>query len=153
MTALRKRTPRRRPRFRNLSHTGQGSSARAGPLNQPPQLGRTCMAARARRGDPVTEGTYVTDGTTVEFGAVSGGLSGGQQLLTEPSGRCIAGPGDQDPARRERRLTGVDRPYVLVSCAMSLDGDIDDASATPLPLSAGADIYPPDDVLAGCDAV
>ncbi len=79
----------------------------------------------------MTEGTYVTDGTTVEFGAVSGGLSGGQQLLTEPSGRCIAGPGDKDPARRDRRLTGVDQPYVLVSCAMSLDGYIDDCRVTP----------------------
>ncbi len=101
----------------------------------------------------MTEGTYVTDGTTVEFGAVSGGLSGGQQLLTEPSGRCIAGPGDQDPARRDRRLTGVDQPYVLVSCAMSLDGYIDDASAKPLRLSGDADIDRVDDVRAGCDAI
>src|SRR5258708_37202352 len=109
--------------------------------------------ARVRRGDPVTEGIYVTDGTSVEFGALSGGLSGGQQLLTEPSGRCIAGAGDKDPARRDRRLTGVDRPYVLVSCAMSVDGYIDDASAKPLRLSGDADLDRIDDLRAGRDRV
>ncbi len=53
----------------------------------------------------------------------------------------------------DRRLTGVDRPYVLLSCAMSLDGYTDDASAKPLRLSGDADIDRVDDVRAGCDAI
>src|SRR5260221_2773441 len=56
-------------------------------------------------------------------------------------------------AAGDRRLTGVDRPYVLLSCAMSLDGYTDDASAKPLRLSGDADIDRVDDVRAGCDAI
>jgi 5-amino-6-(5-phosphoribosylamino)uracil reductase len=54
---------------------------------------------------------------------------------------------------RARRLTGVNRPYVLLSCAISLDGYIDDASAKSLRLSGDADIDRVDDVRAGCDAI
>src|SRR5216683_1249783 len=43
-------------------------------------------------------------------------------------------------ARARRRLAGVDRPYTLLSCAMSLDGYIDDVSGTPLRLSSDADL-------------
>src|SRR5260370_42517416 len=56
-------------------------------------------------------------------------------------------------AAGDRRLTGVDRPYVLLSCAMSLDGYTDDASAKPLRLSGDADIDRVDDVRASCDAI
>jgi 5-amino-6-(5-phosphoribosylamino)uracil reductase len=47
----------------------------------------------------------------------------------------------------------VDRPYVLLSCAMSLDGYIDDARATRLVLSGEQDLDRVDEVRAGCDAI
>jgi 5-amino-6-(5-phosphoribosylamino)uracil reductase len=47
----------------------------------------------------------------------------------------------------------VDRPYVLLSCAMSLDGYIDDASAVRLVLSGAADLDRVDEVRAGSDAI
>ncbi|HEV2450903.1 MAG TPA: RibD family protein [Streptosporangiaceae bacterium] len=46
-----------------------------------------------------------------------------------------------------------DRPYVLVSCAMSVDGRIDDASGERLILSSAADLDRVDEVRAGCDAI
>lgn len=45
------------------------------------------------------------------------------------------------------------RPYVVLSCAMSLDGYIDDASDTRLVLSGPADLDRVDEVRAGCDAI
>jgi 5-amino-6-(5-phosphoribosylamino)uracil reductase len=47
----------------------------------------------------------------------------------------------------------VDRPYVMLSCAMSIDGYIDDASDRRLVLSGEADLDRVDDVRAGCDAI
>ncbi len=46
-----------------------------------------------------------------------------------------------------------ERPYLLVSCAMSVDGHIDDASGTRLILSSDADADRVDEVRAGCDAI
>ena len=46
-----------------------------------------------------------------------------------------------------------DRPYVLLSCAMSIDGYIDDASAQRLLLSNAEDLDRVDAVRAGCDAI
>jgi 5-amino-6-(5-phosphoribosylamino)uracil reductase len=46
-----------------------------------------------------------------------------------------------------------DRPYVLLSCAMSMDGYLDDASGRRLLLSNDADFDRVDEVRAGCDAV
>ncbi len=46
-----------------------------------------------------------------------------------------------------------DRPYVLLSCAMSIDGYLDDASADRLLLSNDADFDRVDEVRAGCDAI
>jgi riboflavin-specific deaminase-like protein len=46
-----------------------------------------------------------------------------------------------------------DRPYVLLSCAMSVDGYIDDASPQRLLLSNDADFDRVDAVRAGCDAI
>ena len=46
-----------------------------------------------------------------------------------------------------------DRPYVLLSCAMSIDGYIDDASNTRLLMSNDADFDRVDEVRAGCDAI
>ncbi|WP_091107304.1 RibD family protein [Micromonospora citrea] len=46
-----------------------------------------------------------------------------------------------------------DRPYVLLSCATSLDGYLDDASAQRLLLSNEADLDRVDEVRAGCDAI
>ncbi|WP_016700657.1 RibD family protein [Actinoalloteichus spitiensis] len=46
-----------------------------------------------------------------------------------------------------------DRPHVLVSCAMSVDGYIDDASPHRLLLSGEADFDRVDEVRAGCDAI
>lgn len=45
------------------------------------------------------------------------------------------------------------RPYVLLSCAMSIDGYIDDASAERLLLSNDSDLDRIDGVRAGCDAI
>jgi 5-amino-6-(5-phosphoribosylamino)uracil reductase len=47
----------------------------------------------------------------------------------------------------------VDRPYTLLSCAMSLDGYIDDRSAKPLRLSSDADLDQVDEVRSTCDAI
>ncbi|WP_199485350.1 RibD family protein [Actinomadura craniellae] len=46
-----------------------------------------------------------------------------------------------------------ERPYVLLSCAMSVDGYIDDASPERLRLSSPADFDRVDGVRAGCDAI
>lgn len=46
-----------------------------------------------------------------------------------------------------------DRPYVLLSCAMSADGYIDDATPQRLRLSSPADFDRVDAVRAGCDAI
>jgi 5-amino-6-(5-phosphoribosylamino)uracil reductase len=46
-----------------------------------------------------------------------------------------------------------ERPYLLVSCAMSVDGRIDDASGDRLILSSPADLDRVDEVRAGCDAI
>ena len=45
------------------------------------------------------------------------------------------------------------RPYVLLSCAISADGYLDDASPHRLILSGPADLDRVDDVRAGCDAI
>jgi 5-amino-6-(5-phosphoribosylamino)uracil reductase len=47
----------------------------------------------------------------------------------------------------------LDRPYVLLSCAMSVDGYIDDTSDRRLVLSNDADLDRVDEVRAGCDAI
>lgn len=46
-----------------------------------------------------------------------------------------------------------ERPYVLLSCGMSLDGYVDDASDERLLLSNDIDFDRVDDVRAGCDAI
>src|SRR6266508_2099783 len=46
-----------------------------------------------------------------------------------------------------------DRPYVLLSCAISVDGYLDDARPDRLILSSEADLDRVDDVRAGVDAV
>ena len=46
-----------------------------------------------------------------------------------------------------------DRPYVLLSAAMSADGYLDDASATRLVLSGEADLDRVDELRAGSDAI
>ena len=46
-----------------------------------------------------------------------------------------------------------ERPHVLLSVAMSIDGHIDDASSRPLALSNEADFDRVDEVRAGCDAI
>ena len=45
------------------------------------------------------------------------------------------------------------RPYVLLSCAMSIDGYIDDTSPDRLILSNNEDLERVDEVRAGCDAI
>jgi 5-amino-6-(5-phosphoribosylamino)uracil reductase len=47
----------------------------------------------------------------------------------------------------------VDRPFVLLSCAMSLDGYIDDASDVRLVLSGADDLDEIDELRAGSDAI
>ncbi len=49
--------------------------------------------------------------------------------------------------------SAVGRPYVICSCAMSLDGRIDDGSDARLILSSPADLDRVDEVRAGCDAI
>jgi riboflavin-specific deaminase-like protein len=56
-------------------------------------------------------------------------------------------------APANRRLAGVERPYVLLSCAVSLDGYIDDSSDRQLRLSGEADIDRVDELRAGSDAI
>ncbi|WP_328469945.1 dihydrofolate reductase family protein [Actinoplanes sp. NBC_00393] len=46
-----------------------------------------------------------------------------------------------------------ERPYILLSCGMSIDGYLDDASAERLLLSNDADFDRVDAVRAGCDAI
>ena len=46
-----------------------------------------------------------------------------------------------------------DRPYTLLSCGMSLDGFIDSAAVTRLPLSNAADFDRVDAVRSSCDAI
>ncbi|MFG3697991.1 RibD family protein [Micromonospora sp. NPDC047620] len=46
-----------------------------------------------------------------------------------------------------------ERPYVLLSCATSMDGYLDDASGQRLVLSNEADLDRVDEVRAGCDAI
>ncbi|MEH0970559.1 dihydrofolate reductase family protein [Micromonospora sp. CPCC 205546] len=46
-----------------------------------------------------------------------------------------------------------ERPYVLLSCATSIDGYLDDASGQRLLLSNEADLDRVDEVRAGCDAI
>src|SRR5690242_6089257 len=46
-----------------------------------------------------------------------------------------------------------DRPYVLLSAAMSVDGHIDDGGPEPLVLSDAADLDRVDAVRAGVDAI
>ena len=46
-----------------------------------------------------------------------------------------------------------DRPYTLLSCCVSLDGYLDDASPTRLVLSPAADLDRVDAERAGCDAI
>ena len=45
------------------------------------------------------------------------------------------------------------RPYVLLSCSLSLDGYLDNASHRRLVLSNAADLDRVDGVRAGCDAI
>ncbi|RZU48311.1 5-amino-6-(5-phosphoribosylamino)uracil reductase [Krasilnikovia cinnamomea] len=47
----------------------------------------------------------------------------------------------------------VERPYVLLSCGMSIDGYVDDATDERLLLSNDADFDRVDEVRAGCDAI
>jgi riboflavin-specific deaminase-like protein len=47
----------------------------------------------------------------------------------------------------------VDRPYILLSCAMSLDGYIDDRTDQPLRLSSAPDADRVDELRASCDAI
>lgn len=46
-----------------------------------------------------------------------------------------------------------DLPYTILSCAISLDGYLDDATGTRLVLSNEADLDRVDEVRAGCDAI
>ncbi|KJE25460.1 pyrimidine reductase, riboflavin biosynthesis [Frankia torreyi] len=55
--------------------------------------------------------------------------------------------------RVDGERTAVGRPYVICSCAMSLDGRIDDCSDARLILSGPADLDRVDEVRAGCDAI
>ena len=47
----------------------------------------------------------------------------------------------------------VERPYILLSCGMSIDGYLDDADQRRLLLSNDADFDRVDEVRAGCDAI
>ncbi|HET7017345.1 MAG TPA: dihydrofolate reductase family protein [Streptosporangiaceae bacterium] len=47
----------------------------------------------------------------------------------------------------------MERPYVVLSCAISLDGYLDDASQTRLVLSGAADLDRVDELRASCDAI
>jgi 5-amino-6-(5-phosphoribosylamino)uracil reductase len=55
--------------------------------------------------------------------------------------------------RQVREIRLPPRPYVLLSCATSADGYLDDASPRRLILSGPADLDRVDEVRAGCDAI
>lgn len=57
------------------------------------------------------------------------------------------------PAGTQSSRERADRPYVLLSAAMSADGYIDDASPRRLVLSGPEDLDRVDEVRAGCDAI
>jgi 5-amino-6-(5-phosphoribosylamino)uracil reductase len=57
------------------------------------------------------------------------------------------------PERGRRRPVPVDRPYTLLSCSMSIDGYLDDATEERLLLSNRADFDRIDEVRAQCDAI
>jgi riboflavin-specific deaminase-like protein len=57
-----------------------------------------------------------------------------------------------DPGSSERTAV-TSRPYVLLSCAASIDGYIDDATGSRLVLSSDADFDRVDEVRASCDAI
>jgi riboflavin-specific deaminase-like protein len=75
---------------------------------------------------------------------------GGRQPPVEQGGSG----GDRSP-RANRAYAGCvpPRPYVLLSCAVSADGYLDDASPRRLILSGPADLDRVDEVRAGCDAI
>ena len=52
-----------------------------------------------------------------------------------------------------RAATMAERPYTVLSCAMSIDGYIASAAMKPLPLSNAADLDRVDAVRASCDAI
>jgi 5-amino-6-(5-phosphoribosylamino)uracil reductase len=58
-----------------------------------------------------------------------------------------------DAGSHEERAAVTGRPYVLLSCAMSIDGYIDDATGSRLLLSSDADLDRVDEVRASCDAI
>src|SRR5688500_20313806 len=66
--------------------------------------------------------------------------------------RCSAQPSRLSSSGREARSV-VDRPYVLLSCGMSIDGYLDTAADKRLLLSNAADFDRVDAVRAECDAI
>ena len=57
------------------------------------------------------------------------------------------------PVANDRREPLPTRPYVLISCAMSVDGRIDDTSPDRLVLSGPEDLARVDELRASCDAI
>ena len=79
-------------------------------------------------------------------------------LVASLPGRCWCSPATGcDPVVGAARPAGggsmADRPYTVLSCGMSIDGYLDDASGERLVLSNEADLDRVDEVRAGCDAI
>src|SRR5687768_7436010 len=62
-------------------------------------------------------------------------------------------PRDPVPHSGDYCWAVAERPYILLSCGMSIDGYLDDASGERLLLSNDADFDRVDAVRAGCDAI
>ena len=70
-----------------------------------------------------------------------------------PLGEAHAAWGRCGRAKKKQPKPGPRRPYVVLSCAISLDGYLDDASEQRLVLSNREDLDRVDAVRAGCDAI
>ena len=90
------------------------------------------------------------------------GLDGGGRLRRDVAGRDAAraagarwtpAAGGRVGRVEPRRCAMAERPYILLSCGMSLDGYLDDATDERLLLSNDADFDRVDEVRAGCDAI
>ena len=86
-------------------------------------------------------------------------LSAGPRCLPGGSGQALgyrwwepAPPPGQAPKDPERNVV-TERPYVLLSCAMSVDGCLDSAGPGRLVLSGDADLDRVDEERAGSDAI
>ena len=76
-------------------------------------------------------------------------------LIATLPGALLSYAARQGPQSREREAVAAlaDRPYILLSCGISIDGYLDNASSKRLLLSNDADLERVDSVRAASDAI